>query len=91
VRKKSLFQIVFEIIFRVLLVTVVFTLFAFAVGLFCGIAASLLYGLIRHIHPDMTMAYKFVAAPFSAFALVITFFIMLVYEIRRARLTSRTS
>jgi hypothetical protein len=91
VRKKSLFQIVFEIIFRVLLVTVVFTLFAFAVGLFCGIAASLLYGLIRHIHPDMTMAYKFVAAPFGAFALVITFFIMLVYEIRRARLTSRTS
>jgi hypothetical protein len=91
VHKKSKVQIVFEIAVRVLLVTVVFTLFAFAVGLFCGIGASVLYGLVRHIHPDMTMAYKFVAAPFGAVALVITFIIMLVYEIRRARLTSRTS
>lgn len=90
-RKKSILQIVFEIVFRVLLVTAIFTLFAFAVGLFCGIGASVLYGLVRHIHPDMAMAYKFVAAPFGAVALVITFIIMLVYEIRRARLTSRTS
>jgi hypothetical protein len=91
VHKKSKVQIVFEVAVRVLLVTVIFTLFAFAVGLFCGIGASVIYGLIRHIHPDMTMAYKFVAAPFGAIALVITFIIMLVYEIRRARLTSRTS
>jgi hypothetical protein len=91
VHKKSRVQIVFEIAVRVLLVTVVFTLFAFAVGLFCGIGASVLYGLVRHIQPDMTMAYKFVAAPFGAVALVITFIIMLVYEIRRAHVTSRTS
>ncbi len=89
--RKSKVQIVFEVTVRVLLVTAIFTLFAFAVGLFCGIGASVLYGLIRHIHPDMTMAYKFVAAPFGAVALVITFIVMLVYEIRRARLTSRTS
>ena len=90
-RKKSIFQVVFEIVIRVLLVTAVFTLLAFAIGLFCGIGASVLYGMVRHIHPDMSMAYKFVAAPFGAIALVVTFFIMLVYEIRRARLTSRTS
>ena len=91
VRKKSIFQIVFEIVVRVLLVTAVFTLLGFAVGLFCGIGAGMIYGLVRHVHPDMSMAYKFVAAPFGAVALVITFFIMLVYEVRRARLSSRTS
>jgi hypothetical protein len=91
VRKKSIFQIVFEITVRVLMVTAIFTLLGFAVGLFCGIGAGLVYGVVRHVHPDMTMAYKFVAAPFGAAALVITFLIMLVYEVRRARLTSRTS
>jgi len=91
VRKKSIFQLVFEISVRVLLVTAVFTLLGFAIGLFCGIGAGMVYGLVRHVHPDMTMAYKFVAAPFGAIALVITFFIMLVYEVRRARLSSRTS
>ena len=91
VRKKSIIQIVLEIVVRVLLVTAVFTLLGFAVGLFCGIGAGMVYGMLRHVHPDMTMAYKFVAAPFGAIALVVTFCIMLVYEIRRARLASRTS
>ena len=90
-RKKSKIQVVFEIVVRVLLVTAVFTLLAFAIGLFCGIGAGMVYGMMRHVHPDMTMAYKFVAAPFGAIALVVTFSIMLVYEIRRARLASRTS
>lgn len=92
-RQKSKIRIVLEIVFRVLLVTFVFTLLGFAVGLFCGIGVSIIYGSVRHIHPDMTMAYKFVAAPFGAAVLVITFIAMLVYEIRRARLTSlqRTS
>ena len=70
---------------RVVLITFVFTLLAFAVGLFCGIGASVLYGFIKHIHPDMSWAYKFVAAPFAAIALVVTFFVMLINEIRRAR------
>ena len=91
VRKKSLFQVVLEIAVRVALVTFSFTLLAFAIGLFCGIGAGVLYGWLRHVHPDMSMAYKFVAAPFGAIALVLSFFIMLVYEIRRARLASRTS
>lgn len=90
-RKKSKIQVVLEIGVRVLLVTAVFTLLGFAIGLFCGIGAGVVYGAIRHVHPDMSMAYKFVAAPFGAVALVVTFSIMLVYEIRRARLASRTS
>ncbi|HVZ15680.1 MAG TPA: hypothetical protein VG897_01075 [Terriglobales bacterium] len=68
-----------------LLLTAIFTLLAFAVGLFCGISASLLYGAIKHIHPDMSWAYKFVAAPFGAIGLVVSFFVMLINEIRRAR------
>jgi uncharacterized membrane protein YvlD (DUF360 family) len=84
-RKKSKIQIVFEIAVRVVLITLVFTLLAFAVGLFCGIITTILYGAIRHIHPDMSWAYKFVAAPFGAIGLVVTFLLMLVNEIRRAR------
>ncbi len=84
-RRKSKIQVAFEIAVRVLLLTGIFTLLGFAVGLFCGIGASLLYGAIRHVHPDMSWAYKFVAAPFGAIALVITFFVMLISEIRRAR------
>lgn len=84
-RRKSKIQIVFEIAVRVVLITIIFTLLAFAVGLFCGIGASVMYGVIKHIHPDMTWAYKFVAAPFAAIALVVTFFMMLINEIRRAR------
>lgn len=84
-RKKSKIGMVFGIAVRVVLITFVFTLLAFAVGLFCGIITTILYGAIRHIHPDMTWAYKFVAAPFGALGLVVTFFLMLVNEIRRAR------
>jgi hypothetical protein len=91
VGQKSKPAIVVGVAFRVLLVTAIITLLAFAIGLFCGIGAGVVYGAVRHVHPDMTVAYKFVAAPFGAAALVITFCIMLVYEIRRARLASRTS
>lgn len=89
--KKSKIQIALEIAVRVILVTGAITLLAFAVGLFCGISASVVYGAIRHVHPDMSMAYKFVAAPFGVIGLVLTFCIMLFYEVRRAYLASRTS
>lgn len=84
-RKKSKIQIALGIAVRVLLITFAFTLLSFAVGLFCGIMASVMYGVIRHVHPNMTWAYKFVAAPFGAIGLVVTFFLMLISEIRRAR------
>jgi len=84
-RKKSKIRLVFGIAVRVVLMTIIFTLLAFAIGLFCGIITSVLYGAIRHIHPDMTWAYKFVAAPFGAIALLVTFFMMLINEIRHAR------
>ncbi|HWR14481.1 MAG TPA: hypothetical protein VN577_06615 [Terriglobales bacterium] len=82
---KSILATTFGVIFRVLLITGIFTLIGFAVGLFLGIAASMLYGVLRHTHPDMTMAYRFVAVPFALMALVITFCVMLYTEIRRLR------
>ncbi|MGZ4814057.1 MAG: hypothetical protein ACXVZV_01515 [Terriglobales bacterium] len=84
-RKRSKIRLVIGIAIRVVLLTVIFTLLAFAIGLFCGIGASLLYGAIRHIQPDMSWAYKFVAAPFGVIGLVVSFFLMLINEIRRAR------
>lgn len=84
-RQKSKVQIVFEVAVRVLLVTFIFTLLGFAVGLFCGIGAAVLLGLIRHVHPDMTMAYRFSAIPIGIGAFVVTFLVMLFTETRRAR------
>jgi hypothetical protein len=84
VRKKSKIQLAAEIVVRVVVVTFVFTLLSFAIGLFCGITSTVLYGFIRHIHPDMSWAYKFVAAPLGVLGMIVTFFTMLITEIRRA-------
>jgi hypothetical protein len=46
--------------------------------------------VIKHIHPNMTWAYKFVAAPFAAISLVVTFLVMLISEIRRVRRVLRS-
>ena len=84
-RKKPKFRIAVEIAFRVVVVTVLFTLVAFAVGLLCGIIASVLYAALRGAHADMTMAYRFAAVPLAAMVLVISFVAMLTMEIRRTR------
>ncbi len=84
-RKKSKFRIAVEIALRVVVVTVLFTLVAFAVGLLCGIIASILYAAVRGAHADMTMAYRFAAVPLAAMVLVISFVAMLTTEIRRTR------
>lgn len=84
-RSRSLIRTTLGVIFRIVLVTAIFTLLGFAIGLFCGIGAGVLYGLVRHMQPDMTMAYRFVAVPFAAMSLVITFCVMIFVEIRRLR------
>jgi TRAP-type C4-dicarboxylate transport system permease small subunit len=85
VQQKSKFGTVVGIVVRVVVMTIVFTLMAFAIGLFCGIITTILYGAIQHIHPDMAWAYRYVAAPFGAAGLVVSFILMLINEIRRAR------
>jgi ABC-type antimicrobial peptide transport system permease subunit len=85
VRRKSGIRIAVETVGRILLLTCIFTLIGFAVGLFCGIGAGLLYGLVRHIPADMTMAYRFVAVPFALMAALIGFCTMVYLEVRRLR------
>jgi uncharacterized BrkB/YihY/UPF0761 family membrane protein len=82
---KSKLRLFLESVLRILIFTFIATLLGFAIGLFCGIGAGILYGFFRHVRPDMSMAYRFVAAPFAAIALVITFLFMLISEIRRVR------
>ena len=84
-REKSRARIAFDIAVRVVIFTFLFTLLSFAIGLFCGIVSAVIFGAIRHVHPDMTMAYKYVAAPFGAMGMIVTFITMLVLEIRRLR------
>ncbi|HLH09944.1 MAG TPA: hypothetical protein VKW78_22080 [Terriglobales bacterium] len=84
-RQKHIFRTAAGIAVRVVIFTVLFTLLAFAVGLLCGILASAIYGVLRGVHPDMTMAYRFAAIPLAAMVLVISFVAMLTVEIRRTR------
>ena len=48
---------------RVLLVTIVVSLLSFAISLLLGICAVALAAKLRHIHPDLRIAYRFIAAP----------------------------
>jgi hypothetical protein len=84
-RKKSKIRLAVELLARVIFMTIVFTLMGFAIGLFCGIGAGLIYGALRHIPADMTMAYKFVAIPFGMMAALMAFLGMLYLEIKRLR------
>jgi|SRR5690242_3698682 len=84
-RKKSKIRIGLELLARVIFMTVVFTLIGFAIGLFCGIGAGLIYAALRHIPADMTMAYRFVAVPFGLIAALLGFLAMLYLEIKRLR------
>jgi hypothetical protein len=51
---------------RVLLVTFIVTLLAFAVSLMLGIGGVVLAAWLKHAHPNMTIAYRYVALPTAA-------------------------
>jgi hypothetical protein len=70
---------------RVLLVTFLLTLLAFAVSLLLGILGTVITAGLRGLHPNMTHAYRHVAAPFAGFAGTITLTSMIGFEIRRYR------
>ena len=72
---------------RVLLVTFLLTLLCFAVSLLLGILGVVVAARLRGLHPNMSIAYRYIALPTAAaggaFALVSTS----VMEIRRYRQT----
>lgn len=67
---------------RVFLVTFVVTLLSFAVSLFLGIAGVVLAARLRGAHPDMTFAYRHVAAPAAVAVAVVVLISATVMELR---------
>jgi len=74
---------------RALLVTFIGTLISFAVSLLLGIIGTLTVSALRHVHPNMTAAYRLIALPAAVVAGSIIFVLALTMEIRHYR-QSRT-
>jgi len=70
---------------RVLLVTFIGTLIAFAVSLLLGILGTVIISTLRHVHPEMTVAYRVIALPAALVAGSIIFVLSLAMEIRHYR------
>jgi hypothetical protein len=70
---------------RVVLVTFVATLTCFAVSLLLAILGTVIIAALRHVHPDMRLAYRMIALPFAAVAGIIIFALALGMEIRHYR------
>ncbi len=72
---------------RVLLATLIGTLLCFAVTLLFAILGTVITARLRGIHPDMRIAYRYIALPVAAVAGGIIFVLSLVMEIRHYRQT----
>ena len=70
---------------RVLLVTFVITLLSFAVSLLLGIGGVILAARLRDLHPNMTLAYRYVAIPVGATVGAIVLVSSSVMEFRHYR------
>jgi hypothetical protein len=70
---------------RVLAVTFIGTLMAFAVTLLLAIIGTEIASMIRGTHPDMRLAYRMVALPMALVAGGIIFVFTLAVEIRHYR------
>jgi hypothetical protein len=72
---------------RILLVSFLVTLISFAVSLLIGIFGILVTAHIREIHPDMTIAYRYVAMPVAVVVGGIALITTAVFEIQNYRQT----
>ena len=70
---------------RVFLVTFIGTLIAFAASLLLGIVGIVILSALRHVNPNMTMAYRLIALPTAVVAGSIIFVLALAMEIRHYR------
>jgi hypothetical protein len=75
----------YAIPFRVLLVTFIGTLIAFAASLLLGIVGIVILSAVRHVNPNMTIAYRLIALPTAVVAGSIIFVLALAMEIRHYR------
>ncbi len=70
---------------RVALVTFIGTLLSFAVSLLVGIIGTVIISAVRHLNPNMTIAYRLIALPVAVVAGSIIFVLALAMEIRHYR------
>src|SRR6266536_2929284 len=70
---------------RVLLVTFIVTLLSFAVSLLLGIGGVLLASWLKGAHPNMTLAYRYVALPTAAMVAAIVLVSASLMEARHYR------
>lgn len=70
---------------RVGIVTLVGTLLCFAVSLLLSILGTVIVSAVRHVHPDMRIAYRQFALPMAIVAGTIIFVLSLMMEIRHYR------
>ena len=84
-RRRSKISIVFTSTVRVVFTTLLFTAGGMGAGLFLGILGTLLYGMIRGSHIDMTNAYRHVAIPVALCTGSIALIGSVVLEVRARR------
>ena len=70
---------------RILLITFLMTLLSFAVSLLLGIVGIVITARLRGLHPNMTMAYRYIAFPVAAVVGTIALIIVSAMEIRHHR------
>ena len=70
---------------RVLLVTFLGTLISFAISLLVGILVTFVASGLRHVRPDMTVAYRHIALPAALVAGSVILVLALAMEIRHYR------
>jgi membrane-associated PAP2 superfamily phosphatase len=75
----------FLIPLRVLLITFPLTLLSFAVSLLLGIFGIVIRAWLRGTRPNLTQAYRYIAAPVALAAAVIVLVSATAVEIRRYR------
>jgi len=71
--------------FRVVVMTILLTLLAFAVALLLSILGTVVYSEIKHVAPNMAFAYRHIAFPFAACVGLIVLALSLAMEIRHYR------
>ena len=76
---------------RILVVTFIGTLLAFAVSLLLAIIGTAIAAAIRGIHPDMRVAYRLIALPMALAAGGIILVLSVGMEIRHYRQTKTLS
>lgn len=70
---------------RVLLMTAILTLLAFAVSLLLSILGTVVYSQVEHVAPNMPFAYRYVAFPFAISVGVIVLALSLAMEVKHYR------